>query len=627
MQVRRLRVHDGGPGRDVFASARRLQVVLDAAEPSAGTLPREAILCLRSLSDPMPRTLRLYQREPRSEARWIGGVSSALISAGRRAARPASGHLPDEAEAVLFTDRAQLLACLAQDVAGGRARRRWWWHALFRGAAPEAALSTSFRDDPEILPLVLERLAISGRAHAYLETVRDPEARTMTGLVMRTFGLAALHAALQGEWAHNAGVQAASNWQSCEATPAGVMSPPWRSLTGEASAILSRPTLELLLGLSIMVRRAPDIARSAAFAARTARWWRVVAGPDANATRLETRDPTVSRFPPNESLPAPLSALASPMMSPDARLPQDAAVVAVAADEWRSPAREMIADAAARAERVSSLPVAPKEVAPRAPSSVPLDEATAASEQTEARRVRSSSQRAPDFGASTPDGFGRALATRHGGLFLLANVALSLELYGDFTNPLRLGIALPFWTFMAEIGRRLAGQETDSDVDDPVWALFAALSGPTAELLSDDETFGPRSWHVSPSWMAAFPETVAHRWRLGAHHLALEHPAGFAVTEVLRSSAPDIPAASRASRWLDHLARYLRARLRRALGLTPAADLAPFLARPATVETSDTRVDVTFALDDHPLAIRLAGLDRDPGWIPAAGRDLRFHFT
>jgi hypothetical protein len=27
-----------------------------------------------------------------------------------------------------------------------------------------------------------------------------------------------------------------------------------------------------------------------------------------------------------------------------------------------------------------------------------------------------------------------------------------------------------------------------------------------------------------------------------------------------------------------------------------------------------------------PLSIRLAGLDRNPGWVPASGCDIRFHF-
>ena len=38
------------------------------------------------------------------------------------------------------------------------------------------------------------------------------------------------------------------------------------------------------------------------------------------------------------------------------------------------------------------------------------------------------------------------------------------------------------------------------------------------------------------------------------------------------------------------------------------------------------RVDLRLPLDRLPLAVRLAGLDRDPGWIPAAGADFRFHF-
>jgi hypothetical protein len=214
------------------------------------------------------------------------------------------------------------------------------------------------------------------------------------------------------------------------------------------------------------------------------------------------------------------------------------------------------------------------------------------------------------------------VATRLGGLFFLANAALALELYGDFTMPLRPGIALPFWDLLTELGRRLTG----STADDPIWDLFAGLSGPPAEP-SDDEAFGPRAWHVPPAWMVAFPETVVHGWRLEPHHLALEHPGGFAVAEVPRPGAPHVSASTRASRWLDHLARYVRARLGRALGLASDGELAPFLARPATVATSDTHVDVTFSLEHHPLEIRVAGLDRDPGWIPAAGRSLRFHFT
>jgi hypothetical protein len=71
----------------------------------------------------------------------------------------------------------------------------------------------------------------------------------------------------------------------------------------------------------------------------------------------------------------------------------------------------------------------------------------------------------------------------------------------------------------------------------------------------------------------------------------------------------------------------LRTRLVLALGLRDARRLAGVLLRlPARVHAGPERIDVHFALQQLPLPVRMAGLDRDPGWIPAAGRDLRFHF-
>jgi hypothetical protein len=46
----------------------------------------------------------------------------------------------------------------------------------------------------------------------------------------------------------------------------------------------------------------------------------------------------------------------------------------------------------------------------------------------------------------------------------------------------------------------------------------------------------------------------------------------------------------------------------------------------ADVCVSQQRVEVRFALATHPLALRLSGLDRDPGWLPAAGREIAFNY-
>jgi hypothetical protein len=80
-------------------------------------------------------------------------------------------------------------------------------------------------------------------------------------------------------------------------------------------------------------------------------------------------------------------------------------------------------------------------------------------------------------------------------------------------------------------------------------------------------------------------------------------------------------------RWLDWLMPYLRARLQRALGLPDRRNLGRILcAHRARVHVTPAHVDVIFDLSSLPLPIRIAGLDRDPGWVPAAGRFIAFHY-
>ncbi|MEL4178315.1 hypothetical protein [Roseateles sp. PN1] len=74
----------------------------------------------------------------------------------------------------------------------------------------------------------------------------------------------------------------------------------------------------------------------------------------------------------------------------------------------------------------------------------------------------------------------------------------------------------------------------------------------------------------------------------------------------------------------------LHARLAEALGdaaeLPARAQIRHMLSLPARLLDRSERMDIFYPLARLPLAVRLAGLDRDPGWIPAAGCDIRFHF-
>lgn len=72
----------------------------------------------------------------------------------------------------------------------------------------------------------------------------------------------------------------------------------------------------------------------------------------------------------------------------------------------------------------------------------------------------------------------------------------------------------------------------------------------------------------------------------------------------------------------------LEARIARATGSRDARRAMHRMCRvPSTVEVASRKVVATFRLAFHPLEIRMAGLDRDPGWIPASGFDFRFEFA
>ena len=153
--------------------------------------------------------------------------------------------------------------------------------------------------------------------------------------------------------------------------------------------------------------------------------------------------------------------------------------------------------------------------------------------------------------------------TSFGGTFYLLNAALALNLYADFTSPRGRNLRISPWDWLALIGRAWFGREF---VRDPVWKLLAELAG------------RERRYVRRPRWLKAQIET-------------------------------------------------LLARLVLAIGEERSADIPTFVCRHrGEIVASDSRVDVYLALADLPIALRIAGLDRDPGWIPAAGRSIAFHF-
>jgi hypothetical protein len=107
------------------------------------------------------------------------------------------------------------------------------------------------------------------------------------------------------------------------------------------------------------------------------------------------------------------------------------------------------------------------------------------------------------------------------------------------------------------------------------------------------------------------------------------HDPVWALLALLDGDQPDPPVRSGLDRRLALALPPVRLRLAEALGLDPgdpAALARELLVCDGTVHVAGPHVDIVMALTEARLSVRLAGLDRDPGWCPAFGRVISFHF-
>ena len=129
---------------------------------------------------------------------------SALEELMRRAARPAREAVPANADAVLFADPAEMLACLARDRSRGETWTRWWWRSLVPslGAHPDAEVAM-WLERPEHAPAALEIVTARGDAVSFAATIAPAAA---TELAARVAGAFAAPASARGDnWIPSSG--------------------------------------------------------------------------------------------------------------------------------------------------------------------------------------------------------------------------------------------------------------------------------------------------------------------------------------------------------------------------------------------------------------------------------------
>ncbi len=583
-------------------------------------LPEGAIVFVRGLRASWAQVAG-EQASARGDA-----LAAALIGVRRPALDAAA---IGEATAVWFSDAAELLACMARDSLAGPLHAHWWWRTLLRGNADPSAAIAHWIGSARAVPRAVERLKAMQPGAAWFARWDSAASSGLLDGLARHYPIShAVRRFVESGAEDELGARPVPSSRSLpDAWPLGDDS----RRSADVGLAGPRSAAARLQFLCVQLARDPSCAADARLFADRSR-----------------RDPAQTGF----DVPAVSSvAVAASSATAAYFVPERARAPAIAASGASAEDRSTFAPDA-HTEAAASRTSAPFDIevvdpALRDPSVDRADDDSSSPDR--APQAPAAAAKAGDAASSNGD---ILFDTSHGGLFFAINAALRIGLYGDFSRPLHRRLAASPSRFLFELGRAVGGRLF---LRDPLAAWLESGFARDAENAPHD----PRETHaVEPEWLQAFAEDRRPlRAVFEAERLTLWHPAGFPVfgepacagdgeaqlaarlaalgleaSAIVRVAAASRhprrprPTPTQAAVPADVLA-YVRARLVLALGLGDTRRLASTLLRiPARVRLCGDRIDVGCSLCDLPLAVRLAGLDRDPGWLPAAGRDLRFHF-
>lgn len=490
-----------------------------------------------------------------------------LAAVARDAARPATAPPPRSALAVVFADEVELLTCLAEDVQAGRTLG-WWWQSLF---------------DPRrrwgnLLP-VAAAVTVAFTEHV----VALPAVAARRPLAVSA-AASVLDAAVR-----------------------------WRLLTAAAQAYAAPEV--------VIAARRPGAGAAAGQTPSGGHRDMSMAGRDPGALR----GPTVTGDAggPDTSEPAVLDTFVTPLATlfgwPVAvgRQPSGSGQSAVADHPARRSAsgRPRVTDGEKQAYEADEPRPAPDGPDEPQPARGGRDELPPAPEGPRRRRgpmaggpAEPASENAAivtatdvePTEASPPSEPLRWRTAYAGGVYLLTLLE-RLDLPACADGPGEPGPWLSRWEVMELLAVAVGADRADG--------LFAAL----AVLGADSAAAGAR-WSAAigapAPWVYRTPPAAVAR--LGAQR------APVAEAMAANTTAPD--PTDPALRWAHSLAALCAALLDR-VGLDWS-----IIACDGVIEVDDLRVTIAIRLDDIHIGVRRAGLDRNPGWVPALGRIVTLEF-
>jgi hypothetical protein len=595
---------DERPARQVW-----LNTLLGGCDLAPHGMPPSATLVVRRLADPLPGRIARSLHDVRAEPAWEQAVRGRLADLWRQAARPERGMLPPDSEAVLFVDGAELTACFALDVAAGQAPARWWWQMLLPGLGGlGGGLRAVLARQPEYLPAVFAYLVDWGCERAVLGALSPSDSVALAVAVAAAFGLPDLRAGAVGPVAPGA-------------VPGGVPGeapgprPGADALGPEIARLIEglAPEQRLLLELALILVRGTG-AESV--------WWAGVVWPQ-NSGSLGTAQNFTGSLGTARDFSGPLGTArdftgplgtAQNFTGPLGTAQNFTGPLGTARDftgplgtaqNFAGPlgtARDFSGPLGASRDFTGPLGTAQDFMGPLGTArdfSGPLESTSGSLEDPQLDPVPAPE---PAPGPALPPVWPlEGLPTRLGGLLYLINLMRHLGLPGTCHSEIGP------WALLEALGRALVPSLERAPwpdlTGDPVWAALATLDG--------------REPRTPPGAGLAFPvpARLPDAWPLAPEPLS---PA-----DLSQTLAADLDPGLAA--WLSLAVPYLRYRLQQAMQMDDP--IAHLLLVPGRLHITATHLDLTVAIERTSVAVRMAGLDRNPGWLAAFRRVIQFHFT
>ena len=743
----RLRARSG----DALGRELRTATLLEQGDYRPPGVPPSAILVVRALQDPLPGKLTDVRAGIRLNPDWERAVKSQLASLYEQALRPIAEPVPETALAVVFSDQAELLACLGKDLFRHRLHQRWWWRSFLRRYPllpdPEGWCRI-LCEHAELVPQILAVLREQGDETAALASLSGGQALRVLEAVLAAYHSSGLAGDLtsaddvrpRADEPSAAPRQETAGRDSSGKTDPSIL-PPWTMFLDSGVSLGHRAReREALRGVCLVLTHRPGWIGTGRFRETFRAWWTQAGESGAGTDRAGRREQgplpqETSREHRPENRPAELSneknahprdAFVSPPPGSPAEATPETETSGRPADDrpagernagrvrgskndtgkpgdrpGRSASQQSGQERDAAAPDTSSPNDFPREEAgtggpereapddhrplspdkrrdaPQVPGERQGQDAGVAPGRSGISDVpeqaTAESDRSPETETEIAiPGYGTAetrVSTDLAGLFYLINFMSHLGLPEIFDDDWDLSAGTSPWALLEVMARGLAAGTEPDLREDAVWRLLAVLDGREPGTVPGEGYKGSESFRLPAAWRdpGASEEWLPRTWAWTRSRVAVwaanelllldlpregNSPArqtrraldrmgyGAAQYSLRRRSypgPPEAPVFSHAGdpptngllRWLGWTLPYLRDRLDAALRSDDSSTddtLAALLRCPGDIFVTSSHIDVVFPLDRISLPVRMAGLDRDPGWQPLFGRVVLFHF-